>query len=285
MKFAQLYKKGKEILANSKKVTYEENCPDVKLIMQNCFNLSFAQLIVNADKQTDESIKEEFLKKIKLRADGYPLQYILGTWEFMGIDLQVDEGVLIPREDTACVVEILLEKIKREKDIKILDLCAGSGAISIALAKNMPKAKIYAVEYFNKPFNCLKANILKTGTKKQIITIKTNVLDNLKFEDDFFDAIISNPPYIKSEEIKTLQQEVKFEPVEALDGGKDGLVFYRYILKNHLKLLKKGGYIAFEFGENQFGIINKLFKSHNLKYLGVKNDFGNNPRAAISQKN
>lgn len=284
MKIGKLYKKGREILFASKKVTYNEFCPDVKLIMQACFNLSETKLIIKANEEADETCEKLFLEKIKLRASGYPLQYILGKWEFMNINLKINEGVLIPREDTTCVVQAVLEQVKPDENLKILELCAGSGAICIALAKNLKNAKIHAVELFDKPFTCLKENILTTRTQKQIKSIKADVLNKLNFKDEYFDVIISNPPYIKTKEIKTLQQEVKFEPSEALDGGEDGLNFYNYILKNHIKFLKKGGYIAFEFGDNQLESLKKLFNKYDLNFVKIKHDLGENSRAIIGSR-
>lgn len=283
MKIRQLYKKGKEILINSKEASFDEFCPDVKLIMQKCFNLSSTQLVINANEEAKEVYEKDFLEKIKLRASGYPLQYILGEWEFMDINLKIREGVLIPREDTASVVKAVLEKIKPDENLKILDLCAGSGAICIALAKNIKNAKIYAVELFDEPFNCLKENIKNTQQQSKIIPIKADVLDKLNFKAQYFDVIISNPPYIKSKEIKTLQKEVTFEPVKALDGGKNGLNFYKYILKNHLVFLKKGGLVAFEFGDGQLENLRQLFDENNIDCLEVKYDLANNPRAIIGK--
>lgn len=283
MKIRQLYKKGKEILINSKEASFDEFCPDVKLIMQKCFNLSSTQLVINANEEAKEVYEKDFLEKIKLRASGYPLQYILGEWEFMDINLKIREGVLIPREDTASVVKAVLEKIKPDENLNILDLCAGSGAICIALAKNIKNAKIYAVELFDEPFNCLKENIKNTQQQSKIIPIKADVLDKLNFKAQYFDVIISNPPYIKSKEIKTLQKEVTFEPVKALDGGKNGLNFYKYILKNHLVFLKKGGLVAFEFGDGQLENLRQLFDENNIDCLEVKYDLANNPRAIIGK--
>ena len=160
------------------------------------------------------------------RLKNEPLQYILGSWSFCGIELQVGEGVLIPRDDTEVVLNLCLDFLKNKNNAKCADLCSGSGAIALALEK-FAGAEVTAVELSEKAFYFLKKNINNSNTD----ALRDDVLTcHRRFADESFDLIVSNPPYIKSEDIKDLQPEIKdFEPITALDGGEDGLHFYRII--------------------------------------------------------
>ena len=188
---------------------------------------------------------------VKKRREGYPLQYIIGKWSFMGNDFIVGEGVLIPRDDTEVAVNECFSAVKNIRRAKILDLCSGSGIIAVTLAKLLPDAEITALELEDRAFGFLEKNIL-LNKADNVRALKGDIFRAFScIEDKSFDAIISNPPYIKSGEISALQKEVGFEPVSALDGGEDGLDFYRCIAENWLSKLKNGGSITLEIGEEQ----------------------------------
>ncbi len=282
LKIRELYFKGKNILLNSDNISYSEHCPDLNLIFELCTGLDRTNAIVHGNTNIDETTQEYFLNKINLRANGYPLQYILGEWEFMGIKLKVGEGVLIPREDTACVIDAITQEFKADSPINIIDLCAGSGAISIALSNKFPNAKITAVELYDNAFKYLETNIKLHKKEHSITEKKADVLKPLHLTEHSFDIIVSNPPYIAHEEIASLQSEVLHEPMQALDGGNDGLLFYKSILKNHLNLLKSSGTLVFEFGDGQKESILSLLKSYNFNDTKIWYDNGNNPRAVIA---
>ena len=199
---------------------------------------------LNAGKD-ERMLIEEAVKK---RREGYPLQYIIGKWSFMGNDFIVGEGVLIPRDDTEVAVNECFSAVKNIRRAKILDLCSGSGIIAVTLAKLLPDAEITALELEDRAFGFLEKNILLNNVR----ALKGDIFRAFScIEDKSFDAIISNPPYIKRGEISALQKEVGFEPVSALDGGEDGLDFYRCIAENWLSKLKNGGSITLEIGEEQ----------------------------------
>ena len=167
---------------------------------------------------------EELKKAIERRIKGEPLQYILGEWEFYSLPFIVGEGVLIPRPETELLVDLALKYATKES--KIIDLCSGSGAIAIAIAKNTG-ASLFALEKYEKALNYLEKNIALN--KANVKVIKEDLFN---FEpSEKFDIIISNPPYIKKADLASLQKEVRFEPMTALDGGEDGLIFYRHIAK------------------------------------------------------
>ncbi len=204
----------------------------------------------------------DFLHAADSRAGGYPLQYIIKSWSFMDYELSLGEGVLIPNDDTeVCVREcIRLLDSSRIVSPKIIDLCGGSGAISIALAKIYTEARIFSLELSDDAYTYLCANIQKNEVKN-VQPIKGDLFEYYRnFKDGYFDAIISNPPYIKTSEIAFLQQEVRHEPVMALDGGEDGLMFYRAICGKWLPKLRNGGIISLETGDEQGGAVAEMLK-------------------------
>ena len=215
------------------------------------------------------------IEAAKKRAGGYPLQYILGSWSFMGIDLDVCEGVLIPRDDTeVCVRECMALLSQRHGPFRIIDLCSGSGAIALALSAYYPDAEITAAELSETAFSVLCRNIEKNGASN-VRAVKEDILTCADiFPDGSFDAIISNPPYIPSSELQTLQREVQSEPAMALDGGADGLDFYRAIASLWVRKLKQGGIIALEIGEEQSGSVCELLENNGVTGLRVTKDLG-----------
>ncbi|MBR0466101.1 MAG: peptide chain release factor N(5)-glutamine methyltransferase [Clostridia bacterium] len=176
----------------------------------------------------------------------YPLQYILGKWDFMGLPFKVGPGVLIPRPDTETLVEKTLELIKDKKEPKVLDLCCGSGCIAISIAKERPDAKVYAVEKYSVALKYAKENAILNDTKN-VTFIEGDVLEGVA-NSEKYDLILSNPPYLDTEEMKKLPVEVTYEPETALIGGEDGMLFYREIIKNYKGSLNEGGIMAFEIG-------------------------------------
>ncbi len=220
--------------------------------------------------------EENALQKAKKRSEGYPLQYILGEWEFYGLPFKVKEGVLIPRADTEILVEQLLKIAP--KGASVLDLCTGSGCIAITAAKY--GLKVTALELSNEAFAVAKENALLN--KVEISLINGNVFGFEK-ESPKFDFIVSNPPYLTAEEMEGLQKEVTFEPAMALDGGKNGLRFYEYIEENYYPALNNGGYLLFEIGYKQAEEVCALL-SKRYKQIRVVKDYGNNNRVVIARK-
>lgn len=222
---------------------------DTTEILCAALNCTRTELILR-DGEVSEEEAENAVAMARRRAKGEPLQYVLGSWSFMGRIYKVGEGVLIPRDDTEVVVREALSMAKSIPRPVIADLCSGSGIIAVTLAKELG-ATVFAVEKSEAAFRYLKENIaLHRAEVKAILSDLADCTG--AFEDGSLDMIVSNPPYIRSDEIAGLQREVQYEPRLALDGGKDGCDFYQTIIRLWTKKLKPGGCIAFEIGEGQY---------------------------------
>ncbi len=236
-------------------------------------------------EQESPPVEQEaaFLKAAAERAGRRPLQYILGRWEFMGMSLCVGEGVLIPREDSVIAVEALAGKLSGKAAPVGLDLCAGSGAIALGLCSLIPKAAVTCIELSGQAFGYLEKNIAAhpfchIQAKRGDILLRSTAEG---FAPASLDFIVSNPPYIRTEELPSLQPEVQKEPVLALDGGQDGLTFYRAVAEHWLPLLKPGGVLAVEIGEEQGQTVSDLFASCGLKDVDRKRDWAGLDRCVI----
>lgn len=224
-------------------------------------------------------LMEELQTMAERRVSGYPLQYILGEWEFFGLPFSVGEGVLIPRPDTEVLVETALKFINGRPNLKIIDLCSGSGCIAVALEKNTEECAVLALEKEDAAYQYLKENVHLNHSL--VIPLKGDVM--LPFGDGY-DLIISNPPYITPEAMENLQREVTFEPDTALRGGDDGLFFYREIVKCWAPLLKCGGMLAVEIGFDQKDAVVDILKSGDLSQIKSIKDYGGNDRVVIGIK-
>lgn len=249
MTFAELFKQTQSSLSSA---FIDDADFEATTLICHFFNLSQVQWLLSKKDEVPENILPDFYNAVEQRVQHRPLQYILGYWEFMGIKLAVGEGVLIPRDDTEVLVDSVYSWLKHNQNATGIDLCAGSGAISIALCTQHKGLKMTAVDAFSDAYDFLLRN-LKDYPSLNITPIKADVLD-INFIDSInteFDFIVSNPPYIESSEIPTLQSEVQREPASALDGGSDGLIFYREITAKWKSHLKENGLLAFEIGESQ----------------------------------
>jgi release factor glutamine methyltransferase len=237
----------------------------------------------------NEAVPQEAEKRIrnlvKARAEGSPLQYLLGKWEFYGIELYVGEGVLIPRPDTETLVEHILD-ICREKGLKspvIAELCSGTGCISLALEHELPQAEIYAVELSEKALGYLRKN--KELNRSRINIIEGDVLSpETAAALPEADIIVSNPPYLTDKDMSELDEEVRREPALALYGGSDGLDFYRAITVTWRDKLREGGIIAFEFGMGQHDDVERILRSSGFTDVSFRRDGGGIIRTAAAEK-
>ncbi len=229
---------------------------DVAVLMKHVWNTDEIGLVLMNEKPAEERLVKEFLFLLDRRMAGEPIAYLCGEKEFMSCRFFVNSGVLIPRGDTECVVESAASLLKT-KEPAILDIGTGSGCIAISLAKMFPRAKVYAVDLSEQALECAKKN-----ADENKVCISFRKMDILTEEpEEMFDLIISNPPYIRTDVIKGLEKDVKdFEPISALDGGEDGLIFYKRIIPLASKHLKKGGILVFEIGFDQGNEVCTLIK-------------------------
>lgn len=281
MTFAELYAFSKKTLydAHNESFIFDSCC-----IMEKFLGINRQDLITLGSNIPNVKQEEDFISAVKKRSSGYPLQYIIGKWEFMGNELFVGEGVLIPRDDTEVVVNTCIKYLKNKENPIVVDLCSGTGAIAITVAKIFPNAKVYAVELSKDAFSYLEKNI-RHNDVKNVIAVNDDISKCYgNFLDNTFDIIISNPPYVKSNVIPLLQTEIQNEPVMALDGGKDGLNFYRIISKNWISKLKNGGAIALEIGEEQAKFVSMMLDVQEICYIEVKRDIQNLDRAIFGLK-
>lgn len=235
-------------------------------------------LIINYDKEISKKQETIYKQYIKNLLEGEPIQYILGKQEFMGIEFAVNKDVLIPQPDTEILVEEVIKLLKQYKKPKILDLCTGSGAIAISILEKVSEAQIYASDISEKALAIARIN----DRSKKIKFILSDLFNNI---EDKFDIIVSNPPYIKTHEIEKLSKEVQNEPILALDGGIDGLEFYRKIIGQASKYIKKNGYLCLEIGEEQKKQVKDIINNEK-KYADIKEykDLNKNDRVIICKK-
>lgn len=220
-----------------------------RLLLQYCLQMSREQLIVYDNKQVDKQYENEYNKYLNKIIEGIPLQQITHSQEFMKMNFYINENVLIPRPDTEVLVEEVIKIAKNIKNPVILDMCTGSGAIAVSLAKYIENAKIIAVDISKKALEVAKKNAKLNNVEEKIEFIESNLFEKIK--NIKFDIIVSNPPYIRKEVIKTLSPEVKSEPIIALDGGEDGLDFYKKITQEAIEFLKTGSSLCYEIGYDQ----------------------------------
>lgn len=281
MTWAEVYKKAESILKREYKDTYKY---EIYSILKHCFNISKIDLIMKKDEAVEPEVQKKLFDIIKLRTEHVPLQYILGYWYFMDLKFKVGEGVLIPREDTEVLVRKSLDYLQNVESPKIIDLCSGSGCVAISVKKKLDKkSEVYAAELSQIAFSYLQENIFLNECK--VTAINGDIFKiSSDFKDEFFDAVISNPPYIKTEDLSRLQEEVKKEPRLALEGGEDGLYFYKNICKTWIPKLKSGGIIAFEVGINQAQDVKTIMENYGIRAIKIFKDINNIDRAVIGQK-
>ena len=253
-----------------------------RLLLQYILKKDRQYLIVYDNKEIDKKEQWEYFINIEKLANGVPLQHITHTQEFMKMDFWVNENVLIPRPDTEILVEEVIEIAKKMDKPKILDLCTGSGAIAISIAKNVPSAEVLAIDISEKALEVAKKNANNLQSKVKFK--KSNLFSNIgKMK---FDIIVSNPPYIKKSDIKLLSNEVQKEPQIALDGGYDGLDFYRKIANQAIEYLKFGSYLCFEIGYDQKEDVTEIIKdAKHYSDTYCKKDLFGNDRIIITKVN
>ena len=253
-----------------------------RLIMQYILNKPREYLLVNDNKELTLRQNVNYFKAIKKLIEGIPLQHITHQQEFMKLMFYVDENVLIPRADTEILVEEVIKIAKKINAKKILDLCTGSGAIAVSLAKYIKGGQITATDISEKALRIARLNARNNNVDDKITFISSNLFQNIPEEK--YDMIVSNPPYIKRKVIESLDKEVKKEPIIALDGGNDGLDFYKKIIYTSYEYLKYKGYLCLEIGYDQKNEVIDLINKEG-KYINIysKQDLYDNDRIVIAK--
>ena len=253
-----------------------------RMLLQATLKKSREYLMIYDNKEVENIDRDRYIKNVKRLILGEPLQYITGIQEFMKLNFLVTKDVLIPRPDTEILVEEVIRKAENIPNPVILDLCTGSGAIAVSLAKYIKNVHICAVDISSKALEIAKKNAELNGVKNNIEFIESNLFDKIK--ERKFDIIVSNPPYIETETIKTLSKDVQNEPKIALDGGKDGLDFYRKIADSGSKYLNRQGYICLEIGYNQRIAVRQILENKK-RYVNINciKDLCGNDRVITAQ--
>lgn len=259
---------------------------DVELILQKSLgDVDRIYIHINLNKELSNEEYELFLSMIKDRINGRPVAYIVGNREFMGLDFFVKEGVLIPRPDTEALVEEIIELCKNKDKVEILDIGTGSGAITVSLAKYIEKSTVKSLDISDIPLEVGKKNAINNGVDNKIEFIKSDLFSSIKDKNIKFDVIVSNPPYIPKKDMDTLHTQVKdYEPYNALEGGIDGLDFYRDITEQSKCYLKEDGILAYEVGHDQAKDVSRIMKDNGYTKIYTKKDIQGIDRVVIGFK-
>lgn len=257
---------------------------DAEILLCHILGCQRIDLTIDKDKILDETSLSVYNDLIDRRAKNEPVSYITGKKEFMSLEFDIERGILIPRPDTEILVEEII-KLYKDKNANILDLCTGSGAIAVSLAYYLKDAHITAVDKFDICINTASKNIDKYNLSDRVSVIKKDVLENLEIAGDF-DCVVSNPPYIKTDVLSTLPADVKdFEPQYALDGGDDGLIFYKKITDFAKNKLNSGGILAYEIGFDQGVTVTEIIeKTQSFKEIRIVDDLSGQNRVITAKK-
>ena len=278
--YNQIYLNVRSILRNAGVDGYSR---EAKLLTASAAGKTVTRLMRDLNLYTTDEVSVKAMDYASRRLTGEPVAYITGSWEFYGLPIYVTPDVLIPRMDTEVLVEAARELFTGvNMQARILDLCCGSGCITCAVASVFPAARFVDIDISPAALEVCKKNMVLNGVSPRVICMQADALSRPPVSLGRFDMIIANPPYIKTAEIETLDKSVKdFEPVTALDGGDDGLKFYRSIIKNYNSCLKDGGIIIFEVGEEQAGDVGSMLLDAGFKSYETRKDTLGTDRAVI----
>ena len=267
----------RQLRAQLREAGIEDDAFEADLMLRHVTGKGHLQY--GADEQLAEPQMQQLAELCRRRAARYPLQYLLGSWPFYGLQLAVGEGVLIPRQDTETVVEAALALLKDTPAPRVLDLCAGTGAIGLALAANLRGAKVTLVE--------LSPEALRYCRKNANGRAQVMAADVLGFEASQpaggYDCIVSNPPYVTQQEYEALAPERAFEPKQALVAPHEGLLFYEYITAHYRPLLAAGGWLVFEIGASQRAAVQALLHQNGYTAVGAAADLAGLDRCVWGQ--
>jgi release factor glutamine methyltransferase len=247
--------------------------------------LSQEQVLARRDMYVNEKVCQEVDAAVQRLKNEEPLPYVLGKWEFYGMELIVTPDVLIPRDDTCAVASLAIQQsLFLDSKPRILDLCTGSGCIGLAIASRVKDAKITLADLSQEALAVAKQNIVLHHLTSRVSCVKADALVQPPAFLGKFDLIVSNPPYITTRDMLELPHSVAgYEPRMALHGGDDGLKFYRSIAQNYAKALKPGGYLCFEFGDDQGDDVCAILEANGYTILERKKDYNDRERAVIAR--
>lgn len=273
-----------------KESNIEEPILKARMLLANILNQPKEYLLIHETEELNLNDTNKYKEGIKKLVNNMPIQYIINKQEFMGLEFYVDENVLIPQPDTEILVEEVIKICKeihfhnKNKKIRILDLCTGSGAIGISLKKYIQNSEITLSDISNKALEIAKKNCINIIGNTEINIIESDLFEKIDVNNKF-DIIVSNPPYIETKTIQTLDKEVQKEPKLALDGGEDGLNLYRRIIKKAHNYLSDNGILVLEIGYNQKDKVINLIRTSNMyREVYSKKDLSNNDRIVACKK-
>ncbi len=247
---------------------------EARLLVATAAGKTTQELLRDLSLYTTPEMADKVAALTERRISGEPVAYITGAWEFYGLPMYITSDVLIPRMDTELLVDAAKELLNgRKMDARVLDLCCGSGCIACAIGHEMPAARIVAVDLSAKALEVARRNVAVNRLSSRVICMQADATASPPMSMGQFDMIVSNPPYVRSADMKKLDRSVRdFEPSWALDGGKDGLKFYKSIIKYWKSVLRPGGYLLFEVGEGQAESVKEMLLTGGFRSIGSKFD-------------
>lgn len=274
----------KQICKNAEIIFTQRNIPNAGneafYLLNAHIPCTRGELLLGIEREVETDTIDRFMEDVSKRVNGMPLQYLIGKWEFYGLEFLTLPGVLIPRADTELLIDYARPILEQMEAPRILDLCCGSGCIGLTLAKLIPQADVTLFDISFVAIDATKRNAEQLGVSKRCHIVQGDVMQagNSYFPDDTFDMILSNPPYIKTEDLPTLAVEVQKEPKQALDGGVDGLSFYRAIASDWIAPLKNGGHLVLEAGFDTTLQVAQLLQNHAFINIQTHKDLGQHDR-------
>ncbi len=285
-----MVKKYMDLLLDTRKALLKQDDMEIadmmaKHLIAHVSGKSVPGILADRDSYATDEICTAVEKGLRRLLEGEPLAYVLGEWEFYGLNLVVTPDVLIPRDDTVAVASLAISQgLFLDKDPRILDLCCGSGCIGLAVASRVKDAKVTLADLSKEALNIAKKNTALNHLSGRVRCLQADALQPAPAFLGKFDMIVSNPPYITGKEMKELPGSVAdFEPHMALYGGEDGLDFYRAIVENYTAALKPGGYLAFEFGEGQGDDVCRILAENGYTILERTRDYNDRERAVLAR--
>ena len=258
---------------------------EARVLVASAAGKTVQQLLRDINLYTTAEVENRVLDYAARRLKGEPVAYITGSWEFYGLPMTITPDVLIPRMDTEVLVDTVKELLTGTKmDARVLDLCCGSGCITCAIARELPATKLVAVDLSASALEVGRKNVTDHKFNARVLCIQADATSSPPLGIGSFDLIVSNPPYIASGEIPGLDRSVRdYEPIWALDGGEDGLRFYKAIIKYWKSILRPGGFLVFEVGVGQAKDVSEMLTSAGFSRTATRKDTQGIDRVVIGK--